>query len=76
MLRINCGLKVLHTSPDDLLRGPGSGGELPSEAAPQLRPGVAGDQYLRPGSGDERPADAAPPMPPRSCGQRPWLVFS
>jgi hypothetical protein len=33
----------LETSPDDLLRGPGSGAERPAEAAPQLRPVAAGD---------------------------------
>ncbi len=34
----------LETSPDDLLRGPGSGVERPSEAAPQLQPVAVGDQ--------------------------------
>ncbi len=34
-------------SPDNLLRGPGSGAERPSEAAPQLRPLAADDQLCR-----------------------------
>jgi hypothetical protein len=38
MPHLSCGQQLSVTSPDDRLRCPGSGGERPAEAAPQLRP--------------------------------------
>ncbi len=61
----------LETNPDDLLRGLGSGFERPADAAPQLRPAAAGDQYRWPSPRPRgTPANAAPQLRPVAAGDQ------